>query len=324
MNTEEIKNSLHRLQTLVGGWHEDEVPAVERDLALEELRRIYAELRFGSAEVAEHEPAEAEDDAEPEVEVEFIMPEEETETDAEHETESAPEIETASEAEPQSAPQSAPQSKEPEQPQSAPATEPATEPVTEQQPQSASASASEPVSDRLPEQQPVQDVAAPQNGALFDDKDMLVPRHTRRSVIMSLYGDNGQPQAKVEQESTQQPASASQQSAGQPVQTAGKVLGDVLRSADKTLGDTIARPRDIAESAPVTSLRSAIGIADRFLLIRDLFGGDERAYERAIVAIDSFDNLDDCMVHIVENYSWRSESEGARLIMDLLQRKFRK
>ena len=314
MNTEEIKNSLHRLQTLVGGWHEGEVPAVERDLALEELRRIYAELRFGSAEVAEHEPAEAEDDAEPEVEVEFIMPEEETETDAEHETESEPEIETESEAEPQSAPQS----KEPEQPQSAPATEP----VTEQQQQSASAS--EPVSDRLPEQQPVQDVSAPQNGALFDDKDMLVPRHTRRSVIMSLYGDNGQPQAKVEQESTQQPASASQQSAGQPVQTAGKVLGDVLRSADKTLGDTIARPRDIAESAPVTSLRSAIGIADRFLLIRYLFGGDERAYERAIVAIDSFDNLDDCMVHIVENYSWRSESEGARLIMDLLQRKFRK
>ena len=302
MNTEEIKNSLHRLQTLVGGWHEGEVPAVERDLALEELRRIYAELRFGSAEVAEHEPAEAEDDAEPEVEVEFIMPEEETEldADAEHETESEPEIETESEAEPQSVPQS----KEPEQPQSAPA--------------------SEPVSDRLPEQQPVQDVSAPQNGALFDDKDMLVPRHTRRSVIMSLYGDNGQPQAKAEQEFPQQPASASQQSAGQPVQTAGKVLGDVLRSADKTLGDTIARPRDIAESAPVTSLRSAIGIADRFLLIRDLFGGDERAYERAIVAIDSFDNLDDCMVHIVENYSWRSESEGARLIMDLLQRKFRK
>lgn len=314
MNTEEIKNSLHRLQTLVEGWHEGEVPAVERDLALEELRRIYAELRFGSAEVAEHEPAEAEDDAEPEVEVELIMPEEETETDAEHETESEPEIETESEAEPQSAPQS----KEPEQPQSAPATEP----VTEQQQQSASAS--EPVSDRLPEQQPVQDVSAPQNGALFDDKDMLVPRHTRRSVIMSLYGDNGQPQAKVEQESPQQPASASQQPAGQPVQTVGKVLGDVLRTADKTLGDTIARPRDIAESAPVTSLRSAIGIADRFLLISDLFGGDERAYERAIVAIDSFDNLDDCMVHIVENYSWRSESEGARLIMDLLQRKFRK
>lgn len=312
MNREEIQKGLSRLQTLVGGWHEGEVPAVERDLALEELRRIYAELRFGSAEVAEHEPAEAEDDAEPEVEVEFIMPEEETKTDAdaEHETESEPEIETESEAEPQSVPQS----KESEQPQPAPASEP----VTEQQPQSA------PESESVTEQQPAQDVAAPQNGALFDDKDMLVPRHTRRSVIMSLYGDNGQPQAKVERETPQQPAAASQQPAGQPAQTAGKVLGDVLRTADKTLGDTIARPRDIAESAPVTSLRSAIGIADRFLLIRDLFGGDERAYERAIVAIDSFDNLDDCMVHIVENYSWRSESEGARLIMDLLQRKFAK
>lgn len=102
------------------------------------------------------------------------------------------------------------------------------------------------------------------------------------------------------------------------------VLGDVLRADVHTLGESIARAKDISEAAPVASLRAAIGINDRFLLIRDLFGGDAAAYEKAIVAIDSFDNFDDCMVHIVENYSWRSTSDGAKLIMNLIQRKFRK
>ena len=302
MNTEEIKNSLHRLQILVEGWHEGEVPAVERDLALEKLRRIYAELRFGSAEVAVPEPAEREDAAEPEVEVEFIMPEEteqdEQEIGQEEQAGAEAEAEAETSAEPQSVP--APESESQSVQQSAP------ESVPEQQPQSA------------------QEVAVPQGDALFEDKDILVPRRTRRSVIMSLYGEAEQPQNESPQAETPRNEKPQSEVPKPQPTTDNKVLGEVLRTADKTLGDTIARPKDIAASAPVTSLRTAIGIADRFLLIRDLFDGDERAYERAIVAIDSFDNLDDCMVHIVENYSWRSESAGARLIMDLLQRKFAK
>lgn len=46
----------------------------------------------------------------------------------------------------------------------------------------------------------------------------------------------------------------------------------------QTLADTIVPPRDMASelrrSEPVTDLRRAIGINDKFLMIRDLFDGD--------------------------------------------------
>ena len=53
MNQEDILCGLHRLQTLVEWWREGKVPTVERDLALEELRRIYEAVRFADAEPAQ-------------------------------------------------------------------------------------------------------------------------------------------------------------------------------------------------------------------------------------------------------------------------------
>lgn len=107
---------------------------------------------------------------------------------------------------------------------------------------------------------------------------------------------------------------------------AGAVLGEVINANVHTLADTIAPPHDIASelrrSEPVTDLHRAIGINDKFLMIRDLFGGDGEAFERAIEALNGFDNLDDCMIYVAENYAWNANSDGAKLLMELLERKF--
>lgn len=106
----------------------------------------------------------------------------------------------------------------------------------------------------------------------------------------------------------------------------GAVLGEVINHDVRTLADTIAPPRDmaseIARSEPVTDLRRAIGINDRFLMIRDLFGGDADAYEQAITELDGFRDLDECMIYIAENFAWNSSSDGARFLMELLERKY--
>ena len=103
---------------------------------------------------------------------------------------------------------------------------------------------------------------------------------------------------------------------------AGVVLGDVINHDVQTLADTLAAPRDRASelrrSEPVTDLRKAIGINDKFLLIRDLFGGDGEAYERAIGTLNDCADFDDCMIYIAENYAWN----GVKLLMELLERKF--
>ena len=71
----------------------------------------------------------------------------------------------------------------------------------------------------------------------------------------------------------------------------------------------------------VTELRKAIGLNDKFLLVRDLFGGDVERYEATIDTLDEFEDLDECMIYIVENFRWNPDSEAARLIVSLLERK---
>lgn len=104
------------------------------------------------------------------------------------------------------------------------------------------------------------------------------------------------------------------------------VLGEVINHDVQTLADTITPPRDMASelrrSEPVTDLRQAIGLNDRFLLIRDLFGGDAAACDRALDRLNRFEDLDDCMIFIAEHYAWNPNSDGAKLMMDLLERKF--
>lgn len=393
MDFGDIKAAIARLQSLAEGWENAGVTELERDIALEELRRIYSEIRFGGADAVNgkaDEPAAAvvtpvvteesvqeesaaieEESEEPEIEVELIMSDDEDEPEdealpqeptAEPTSEPAAEPETASETEVETVPET-----EAEQIADraemcadeivvetvATTYDTAENHVESHTENHAESHAENHAESRKPEQ------------SLFGDDEVVLPRSSRRRVLMSLYDDEmptviaeraderkpepkTNPAPEINSEPASETAAAAEKPAeiGEPKNPESKygdasgdempepvvmpaiddemVLGDVLRADVHTLGESIARAKDISEAAPVASLRAAIGINDRFLLIRDLFGGDAAAYEKAIVAIDSFDNLDDCMVHIVENYSWRSTSDGAKLIMNLIQRKFRK
>jgi hypothetical protein len=102
------------------------------------------------------------------------------------------------------------------------------------------------------------------------------------------------------------------------------ILADTIAPATTTIADTMAAPSALAEeltAARTKSLRQAIGINDKFLMTRDLFDGDNQAFEEAIAALDECETLDDCMIYIVENYEWNPDSEGAKFIMQLLERK---
>ena len=350
MDFDNIKAGIARLLSLVEGWENAGVTELERDIALEELRRIYSEIRFVSAAVVNekvNEPAPAavppvvteepvreenasdEDESEePEIEVELIMSDDEDEPEDE-ELPQETTAETASEPEEETVP-------EPEEEQIVDESEMSVDKAVDETIVTTDDTA-ENHGDNIKSEQ-----------SLFGDDEVVLSRSSRRRVLMSLYDDEMptvisertaeyRPESVTKSEPAKEAvaetevAAGNAASVGEPQEPVAipeiddeMVLGDVLRADVHTLGDSIARPKGIAESAPVASLREAIGINDRFLLIRDLFGGDAAAYEKAVVAIDSFDNLDDCMVHIVENYSWRSTSDGAKLIMNLIQRKFRK
>ena len=259
----DIKIRLQRvLQIVEGAECAGGLSELDKDIALNELREVYAELKFGVRETEElktenenaavaavaDEPlveseesvASEEESDEPEVEVELVFDENEEE-DAENE-----EVEAENE--------------------------------------------------EVAEVSIVETPNASNDPIAEEELSSLVTRHSsnNRSPLLSLYEDAA-PQ---------------------------EVVGDTFHEKP-SVGDTISCPKGVAESAPIASLRGAIGVADRFMLVRELFGGDVEAFERAIDNLDHIGSLDDCMIYIAENYEWRAQSEGAMLVVELLQRKFK-
>ena len=102
-----------------------------------------------------------------------------------------------------------------------------------------------------------------------------------------------------------------------------QILGEVIGAGTTTLAEAVAASQPTVQTVQndrVNSLRNAIGINDRFILIRDLFGGDGAVYDRVIEQLDLFDDFNECLVYMSE-YRWNPNSDGARLLMDLITRK---
>ena len=361
MNIELIKREFEKLSALIASWNEGEtVSAIERQLALDKLTSLYELVRFGSdatqveqtvpAAVAavpavepEEEPAEVESD-EQEVEVEFIFAE-----DDDEENEVGEEV-----AEPVAipTPESTPAVVAPEPtPAPQPEPEPTPEPVVEPElipepvapapvvePTPAPAPAPEPAPQ--PQPQP-QKPRKPSMESLFGSDEIQRKPRSKHQRMMSIYNDPQPKQEKVvdiskifdlddadDFEISVSPAPAKrEQSVASTVNDLSSndtpILADAI-TPKTTLADTIAAPAALAEeltAARTRSLRQAIGINDKFLMTRDLFDGDEDAYAEAIAELDECETLDDCMIYIAENYEWNPDSEGAKFIMQLLERK---
>ncbi|HBV49681.1 MAG TPA: hypothetical protein DEB64_02625 [Alistipes sp.] len=123
---------------------------------------------------------------------------------------------------------------------------------------------------------------------------------------------------------TEEPVKAHRADAEAPEESAPQVLGEVINHDMQTLADTIAPLGNGSGryAAPISDLRQAIGINDKFLMIRDLFGGDGALFDSTVEALNAQETLDDCMIYIAEHFAWNSESDSAALIMELLERKF--
>lgn len=103
------------------------------------------------------------------------------------------------------------------------------------------------------------------------------------------------------------------------------VLGDVLGGEQTTVADAIAVSAgpDVATVAAAgeVSLMKSVSLNDKMLLVRELFGGDSRLYEQSMEVLDSYESLDEAMLFIYDNFDWNPNSEGAKLLVDLLMRK---
>ena len=357
MALKRVDERLSRLSTLVEKWNNSgNVPRIERDMALEELRRIYDELLDYTPQQAETPVVEAEAPAveEPEAEAD-----EEIEHSEEHEAEEVVEVVAPAVATAvvtahedvgdafddaldidallglsgEDSIEEAEATRSIEEPaEEIPAEETAVEETIEEQPE-AEAKPEESATER------------PIGGGLFDIDDIPVRTKSGRKMI-SLYDapiKTSEPAKesesvpaeevvvddKVEVEPAPAPMPAPQpapQPAPMPApapreEEAPQRLGDVIAKNVTTLADKMAEEQPTAAFNRITDIRKAIGLNDKFLMIRDLFGGDANLYEDTINHLNEYDDLDECMIFIVENFRWNPDSEGAKLLVSLLERK---
>lgn len=173
-------------------------------------------------------------------------------------------------------------------------------------------------------------------GGLFDIEDIPVRTKSGRKMI-ALYNTPTTPAEPIAEEVVPEyvaePEAVAPETAAEtpsePVRPAEpaaaeapKRLADVLGSGVKVLGDKMAAEETATpQFNRISDLRKAIGLNDKFLMIRDLFGGDAARYEDTIDTLNEFDDLDECMIYIVENFRWNPDSEGAKLLVSLLERK---
>lgn len=341
MKLENIKHSAERFNSLIDGWNNSgSVPRIERDLALDELRKIYDQLLDIDA------PTEAESaPAAPVIPVvavaevsanEVVAPVEENEqaTFDEPIAEEPQAVEDAAEDDDDvldidallglTVPVAA----------AVAATEAVAAEVVEAAEETASAVA-EPEPEGTPEPEVIAEpevevtpevedtpvaeaVAAP--GALFAVEDIPVAKRSGRTMI-SLYNTAGR--------TTTSAVAASADGDDEPTtvpivesEPQTKRLADVLGGDRQVLAEKMAsEEKPTTPFNRITDLRKAIGLNDKFLMIKDLFGGDAAQYEATIDALNEFDDLDDCMIYIVENFSWNPDSEGAKLLVSLIERK---
>lgn len=76
------------------------------------------------------------------------------------------------------------------------------------------------------------------------------------------------------------------------------------------------------QNKPITDLAKAIGINDKFLFIKELFGGDADLYNQTIKHLNQAVDLNEAIIYIHENFDWDADNETAMAFIDLVRRKF--
>ena len=341
MALKRVDERLSRLSTLVEKWNNSgNVPRIERDMALEELRRIYDELLDYTPQQAETPVVEAEAPAveEPEAEAD-----EEIEHSEEHEAEEVAEVVAPAVA---AAVVTAHEDvgdafddaldidallglsgeDSIEEAEATRSIEEPAEEIPEEQPEAEANTEVEAKPEESATERPI-------GGGLFDIDDIPVRTKSGRKMI-SLYDapiKTSEPAKESVSEPAEEvvvvekvevePAPAPQPAPAPREEEAPQRLGDVIAKNVTTLADKMAEEQPTAAFNRITDIRKAIGLNDKFLMIRDLFGGDANLYEDTINHLNEYDDLDECMIFIVENFRWNPDSEGAKLLVSLLERK---
>ncbi len=99
----------------------------------------------------------------------------------------------------------------------------------------------------------------------------------------------------------------------------GIPIHEQLETEDKSIATQL-------EKSPISDLKKAIGLNERFYFANELFSGDGKAYSNAIDEFNHLSSLDDAHRLIDSNYreryGWSNDSEALAEFIGLLERRY--
>ncbi len=107
----------------------------------------------------------------------------------------------------------------------------------------------------------------------------------------------------------------------------GKIISDRFKSQSASVHDSFLHSQkydDLStklKAKPITNIADAIGINDKFIFIKELFGGNENKYIKTIEVLNNATNFNDAYNYIVGNFNWDMDSSLVQILLDLIRRK---
>ena len=102
------------------------------------------------------------------------------------------------------------------------------------------------------------------------------------------------------------------------------VVGETFQK-ERSLNDTIGENKSESKltNGPITSLRAAIGLNDRFIFIREIFDNNSEKYNTVIDKLDTMEHIQEAVEYLKANLSMQ-KNEASMKFVDLLKRRFTK
>ncbi|MCY1718846.1 hypothetical protein OU798_00735 [Prolixibacteraceae bacterium Z1-6] len=125
--------------------------------------------------------------------------------------------------------------------------------------------------------------------------------------------ENPQPESNVKLDDEEQ------------VDGANNRLGDSFskgNSVNELLGNNDSSKLEYKISnSPVSSIKAAIGINDRYQYIRELFEGDGDKYLKTVTELDNMSSIQEAVNYLQENYKWKKNDTSLKFV-NLVKRRF--
>lgn len=109
------------------------------------------------------------------------------------------------------------------------------------------------------------------------------------------------------------------------IDEANNRLGDSFKT-EKSVNDSMGGQEEQKleykiSNSPIKSIKRSVGINDRYLYIRELFGGSADNFNKAVTDLDNLENIQQAVSYLQQNFKWKKNETSLKFVT-LIKRRF--